>query len=272
MSEPLHVAINARLAADGTSGGIFQFTQSLITSLIGLTDGEEHYTVVMHASGADWLDKYRSDRVRSVRAASVQAVPGESGSFYDSLGADIVHFPYQAFFKCRLPTVFNPHDLQHLHLPHFFSPEELARREKIFPSGCRDATAVAVAGGATKADVVTQFGVDPARVFVIPVAMPTERSIAKADAATLQRVRQQYKLPPRFALYPAQTWKHKNHLGLLDAVALLRDHTGEKIFIVCTGKQNDFCMVIRERIAELKLSDHRAIPRVSSTGRFECDL
>lgn len=249
MNQPLHVAINARLTADGTNGGIFQFTQSLITELVRLSDGGEKYTLITHPTGAQWAHELSPSCVRVVAAASV--TPG----FYDTLGADVVHFPYQAFFKCQTPTVFNPHDLQHLHLPQFFSAGELERRAGIYPAGCRDATAVAVAGAATKADVVAQFGVDPAKVFVIPVAVPTERSSPIADPASIDRIRLQFNLPERFAMYPAQTWKHKNHLGLIDAVALLRDQGGPRVCIVCTGKQNEFWEVIRQRISELQLND-----------------
>ena len=32
-------------------------------------------------------------------------------------GADLVHFPFQSGFITHLPTIYQPHDLQHLHLP-----------------------------------------------------------------------------------------------------------------------------------------------------------
>src|ERR1700761_8439067 len=98
MNRPLHVAINARLAADGTNGGIFQFTRGLISELIRLTDGGGRYTIVGSPPGADWVNELPSMNVRVVSIPSVQAT---TTSFYDTLGADVVHFPYQAFFKCQ---------------------------------------------------------------------------------------------------------------------------------------------------------------------------
>ena len=45
----------------------------------------------------------------------------QSHGFYESLGGDIIHFPFQEFTVCRIPSIYNPHDLQHLHYPQFFS-------------------------------------------------------------------------------------------------------------------------------------------------------
>src|SRR5208283_4834862 len=40
-----------------------------------------------------------------------------SDGFYESLGCDVIHFPFQYFVLCAIPSIFNPHDLQHLHFP-----------------------------------------------------------------------------------------------------------------------------------------------------------
>ena len=48
-------------------------------------------------------------------------------------------------------------------------------------------------------------------------------------------VRQQYALPPRYVLYPANTWHHKNHARLIEALARYRDEHGEAPTLVLTG-------------------------------------
>ena len=45
-----------------------------------------------------------------------------SDGFFESLGCEVVHFPTQGYVLCALPTIYNPHDLQHLHYPQFFTP------------------------------------------------------------------------------------------------------------------------------------------------------
>jgi glycosyltransferase involved in cell wall biosynthesis len=50
------------------------------------------------------------------------------------------------------------------------------------------------------------------------------------------RVRQALGLPDRFALFPAMTFPHKNHLRLFEALAILRDRHGLTLSLVCTGR------------------------------------
>ena len=52
----------------------------------------------------------------------------------------------------------------------------------------------------------------------------------------MARVRQEYRLPDRFLLYPAMTFPHKNHLRLFEALALLRDRHDLTLPLVCTGR------------------------------------
>ena len=48
---------------------------------------------------------------------------------------DLIHFPFQNGFKTHLPNLYQPHDLQHLHLPKFFS-EMLLRLENSITHSC----------------------------------------------------------------------------------------------------------------------------------------
>jgi hypothetical protein len=60
---------------------------------------------------------------------------------------------------------------------------------------------------------------------------------------------EKYDCPPGpFILYPAMTWEHKNHLRLLDAIALLRERQQLKINLICTGHKNSFYPSIERRI------------------------
>jgi len=176
-----------------------------------------------------------------------------SNGFYESLECDVLHLPWQRFVVCALPTVYNPHDLQHLHFPQFFPPEELAWRETMYPMGCRFARTVVVGSRWAKDDILRQYGLDPAKVEVIPEGPPTQLS-PPVNPQTVQHVRERYQLPGTFILYPAIMWPHKNHLRLLEALALLRDECGLVVPLVCTGTQHTrFWPHIERRIRELRL-------------------
>jgi glycosyltransferase involved in cell wall biosynthesis len=57
-----------------------------------------------------------------------------------------------------------------------------------------------------------------------------------------------------FLLYPAQTWPHKNHVGLLRSLALLRDKHDLTVPLIATGRKTDyFTETIQPVIDELHL-------------------
>jgi glycosyltransferase involved in cell wall biosynthesis len=282
----LRIAINAQLFPDGSSGGVEQFVLGLVHALGRLADGPEEFIIIVHCKNLDWLQPYLGpnqrivSRRRSVERAKqllgplrgpagkawrgarglVFARPDsnlppilESDGFFESLGADIIHFPFQHFVRCKLPTIFNPHDLQHVHFPQFFSKEAIGWRETLYRTGCRYAHAVATESQAVKDDLVRHYGLDPAKIYVIHRGAPTEAYPATTKQA-LQGVRQKFGLPESFVFYPARTWPHKNHIRLLEAIRLLSDCHGLSLNLVCTGAKSDFWPKIEKRIGELGLA------------------
>lgn len=193
----------------------------------------------------------------NIRAASKLIPPATPRGFYENLDCDVIHFPFQCFEPCGLPSVYNPHDLQHLHHPEFFTPAEIARRESLHPAACRAAHTVVVASQFVKRDIVTRYRIAPEKVQVIPWAPPPLPDSARVthvdDFSTLKR---KYELSDQpFALYPAMTWEHKNHLRLVEAMARLRDRNALELRLVCTGYKTDFWPRIERRVSELGIGE-----------------
>jgi glycosyltransferase involved in cell wall biosynthesis len=176
----------------------------------------------------------------------------QSGGFYEALGGDVIHFPYQWFIRCGLPAIYNPWDLQHVHFPEFFSKKEVAYRDALYRGACNCAHAVATASMAVKSDLRRQYGLDAQKIFVVHCGPPTVLYGDTTDQ-TLREVRERFRLPDLFALFPAQTWPHKNHLRLLEAIRLVRDRHGVRLNLVCTGTKNDHWTAIRRQIDKFEL-------------------
>jgi len=281
----LRVALPAQITP-GVSGGIAQFTMSLVRSLGKLNDGPEEYIVVVESrEPLDWLKSFAGpnqrflvrDRstdsltrrlmkraVKPLRPAATALlnhfigwrmwpeVPISDG-FYESLGCDVIHFPFENFVLCAIPTVTNIHDLQHLHYPQFFKAEGLAWREVSYPAACQASHTVVVGSQWAKDDLVRHYGVHPDKVQVVPEAPPTEFH-AEPSPGDVAKVKQKYQLEQPFALYPAVTWPHKNHLRMLEVLAQLRDSRGLTVRLVCTGSPYpSFWPKIQARVNELKL-------------------
>ena len=174
--------------------------------------------------------------------------------FIEGLGGDVVHFPYQWLHRTSAPAVFNPQDVLHAHHPGLLSPAVVAYRQHMYTLWCREATVVEVPSQASKEDVIRYLGAPVDKILVVPKAAPTELS-GSPGKGELRVVRRQYALPAAFALYPAQTWSHKNHLRLVEAVAIVRDRYGVRLHVVCTGHQNDFWPTIQARTRALRVAE-----------------
>ena len=166
-----------------------------------------------------------------------------------------IHFPYQDYIYCNLPTIYNPHDLQHLHFPDFFTPDEIKRREIIYPAACRAANNVVVASNYVKQDIIKNYRINAEKIRVIPWS-PPQIEAKDYSERDVQNLFEKYACPPRpFILYPAMTWEHKNHLRLLEAIYYLRERENLIINVVCTGDKNSFYAVIENRLHELNLEN-----------------
>ena len=176
-----------------------------------------------------------------------------SDGFYERLGCQVIHFPFQEITLCSLPTIYNPHDLQHLHYPQFFTPTDITWRNRTYSTGCRYAQTVVVASQWVKDDLVDHYRLSPNKIQVIPWAPPTQVFQLPLEE-NLSVVREKYDLKLPFAFYPSVTWEHKNHIRLLRALAILRDRHDLIVNLVCTGeKYPRFWPRIQEEIVALRL-------------------
>ena len=175
-------------------------------------------------------------------------------------GADLVHFPIQDAFVTKLPSLYQPHDLLHLHHPESFSAWERERRERIYRTHCERARMVVAMTSWGKRDLVERYGLREDKVCVVPWGSVLWE-YPNPSEEDLDRLRTRLSLEHHgFLLYPAQTWPHKNHETLLQALALIRRHEGLTVPLVCPGKRNRHFRRIEERMRGLGLSDTTLFP------------
>ncbi len=283
----LRVAIDARLQS-GLEGGVEQYLIGLAHGLGTLTDGDEEYLFLVYPGQDGWLRPYLGPN-----SALVEATPPESPGTLSRLqswagatmpwvrsawrwldahqtarpiklpvsdgtaeraGAQLVHFATQRGFLTDLPTIYQPWDLQHLHMPGFFSPAARRWRETTYRAFCARADLVVVASAWAKRDIGHRYDIDPGRIAVVhpPTAV---RAYSPPTAEEVSQTRHRHRLPARYLIYPAQTWEHKNHLRLVAAVALLRDRDGVAITVICTGRQTSHYRAIRSAVRRAGLQD-----------------
>jgi glycosyltransferase involved in cell wall biosynthesis len=293
MEKKIKIAINAQIVPNSGIGGVESVVIGLVTALGKLNDGNEEYIIICDAKYPDWLKPYlgkneiivcresnhvffqkskvfqklsdfllKSLRIfllKLLKIISPQFVNNLlqvqlSDGFYEKLKCDVIHFPYQDFTICSIPSIYNPHDLQHLHFPQFFSPGDIAYREKIYPAGCHYSRTIAVASEWIKNDIIENYGISPHKIQVIPMA-PVTAFYSEITSEKLQLIKNKYKFYSNYIFYPAMTWEHKNHIRLIEALALIRDTQDLKINLVCSGGKTPYWGVIESKITELNLWD-----------------
>ena len=178
------------------------------------------------------------------------AVDDGFAAFIDSLQPDVCHFPWQDWVPTRAPSVLNLHDLQHLHFPEFFPREELERRS-VWPAWAARATMLPVHSEWTGDDFVDKLGVSAQKIRVVPGASPLEM-VPEPSPELVETAKHRFRLPERFALYPATTWPHKNHVRLAEALAMLSD---VDLTVVCTGFRTPAWASVEREIERLGLGD-----------------
>jgi glycosyltransferase involved in cell wall biosynthesis len=276
----LRVGIDARLGA-GQFGGVEQVVIGLASALSRLEDGDEEYLFLAHPEHAEWIRPYLSGpcrllrtrrgyldrRTRAVARGLIERVPGVGVNFavrssdgtVEAAGVEVMHFPIQDAFTTPIPSIYQPHDLQHLHLPELFSAWERARREAIYRTHCERAALVVAMTSWGRRDFIDSYGLPPEKVTVVPGGSVLREYPAPARS-DLNRLRSRLSLPDSFLLYPAQTWPHKNHERLLWALARIRDEGGMTIPLVCPGRQTRYFSRIRGLVSGLGLAKTTSFP------------
>jgi len=266
---PLRVCLDARLMT-GILGGVEQTIIGLAHGLSQLTDGDEEYLFLAYTDAHAWLTPYLDGPCRIVLGPPTPQLPRwakllkpvlplirslwhqvspilgrrsitlpRSDGTLERTGAILMHFTAPVAFLTNISSLYQVHDLQHRHLPQLFTPRERLARELQYRTFCDQAQTISVTTAWGRQDLIQQYGLSPGKVIVVPWA-PALTAYPQPSETDLAATQHKFSLPDKFLFYPAQTWAHKNHIGLLDALARVRDEQHLNIPLVCSGTCNEF--------------------------------
>ena len=148
-----------------------------------------------------------------------------------------VVFENAQFHGARLgiPAIAWIPDFQHREMPHLFSRAAWWKRELGFRAQIAAGRAIMLSSHDARDACERHYPATVGRTHVVRFAVPSER---RPDAAEVRRVRKSHGLPERYFYLPNQFWQHKNHLLVIDALALLKQKYPD-IVVVASGKQLD---------------------------------
>lgn len=156
------------------------------------------------------IPKAIKELMRSTKA--LQPLMSRPGFIKES-DYDLVHFPRQFGFFWKGPSVFQPHDLQHRYLPNFFTKQEFQRIEQRLSLLLKQSTRVPLGSRHALSTFRSNFPDFEDKFSFLPLA------IQELNVTRVQN--QQVKAYTPYLLYPANGWKHKNHVNLIRAFKIV---------------------------------------------------
>ncbi|MBV9170483.1 MAG: glycosyltransferase family 4 protein [Chloroflexi bacterium] len=233
-------------------------TEAHVRILGSDSQGSSEYA---RAAGADGVVMYEApprwslERVRNALGVRLGKHNASLGSTLERAGVQVLVGESVNWHLGNVATIGWLQDFQHVHLPALFSPTETALRDRKFQQTMRLAD----------------------RLFASPCCAEDARKFAPEFSHKLRPIRPyssidtrlyerdcrsvvtRFGLPERFLYVPNQFWTHKNHLGLLEALRILRGR-GVRPHVVFTGSTHDYrdpehFPSLQARIREWELTD-----------------
>jgi glycosyltransferase involved in cell wall biosynthesis len=277
LDQKLRIAIDCRI--NDFRQGIGTAVQALAKALSDSDNREQEYTFIVRESQRHCLMPYvygpcRLEAISDSKVSGIKAVLRwiaplrflwrivrdatsripDSDGYVESRCFDIVHFPTQVAYLTKLPSIYQPWDLQHLHYPDFFSKAEFARREREYRAFCEQAACVCVQAEWTEQDVIRHYGLAKEKLEVIPWG-PVFDAYQEPSEEECQSTIEKYALPICFFFYPAVTWPHKNHEVILRALHVLKKKDELVPHVYFTGASTEYRSTLETLAQELGISE-----------------
>lgn len=276
-----HIFIDLRWMIPGYTGGLEVMARNFLAELIKLDDSH-HYTILLPAvarydfdlAGGDNFNLVTCDGpgyylakigylVRKAWAqARGQPMPGvwvharrTTAQVALSLSGTISPDLYP------LKNVLAVHDIQHEYFPQFFDQHELAGRQNDLRASLQHADRIITVSEFTRQSLIHKLGFPPeiirlAYEGVNPIFVPGGAGVASITKDEDAEILARYGLQPgEYLYYPANTWPHKNHLALLEALKILNDTYKLKPVLACTGTPKEAHPAILKTVEQYGLEE-----------------
>ncbi len=157
------------------------------------------------------------------------------GSILRHHEVSVISHVFRTDSKTGVKTIGWIPDFQHVHLPEFFNPTELRRRDREYMDLCVGCDKVIVSSKCAAVDLLAfspEFA-DKAELLRF-VASP----ISLREHTSLPDLQQLYGFNEPYFLLPNQFWAHKNHRVVLSALRILMARN-TPVLVLATGSTED---------------------------------
>ncbi len=272
--------------ADRMDGGVYQYSLSVIEALLK-NDPENDYIVIDSASdasslpqGADIVSPPQEGLLlgraaRKLYAESLKVLPvpvpllipfsltrlgrwNKRENVGNRLGLDLLvcPVPTAAAGQMNVPYVMVIHDLMHKYnTPERHPWKEKIFRDSVYKQGAQHSVLTVVSSEWTKRDLHRIYGIPLDKIRVVPeTSPPYVREYKDMTGSEVDLILERFKLPRRYVFYPAQFWRHKNHVGLLKALHRIKNDYQTEVPAVFVGARKEAFSEVMSVVRELGLT------------------
>jgi alpha-1,3-rhamnosyl/mannosyltransferase len=146
---------------------------------------------------------------------------------------DLYHEPNFVPFASSRPTVVTVHDLSVVRFPQWHPADRVAQHTRHFERMLHRADHVIVVSEAVRREMIQELGFPAHRVTAVPNGVGPE--YRPQDSATIQAIRQKYKLPDSFFLSVGTVEPRKNLLMAMQAFVALPPLMRQRCPLILAG-------------------------------------
>jgi len=245
----VRIGINALGLRPGQLGGVEVYLRNLVVNL-GRIAPDNEYLVFVDRHNQSVFGSGLPPNVRRVVIALpppaspvIRALrylgwlPSPLADQLERSGVDVIHYPDSIINPpgIALPCVLTSHDIQHEYFPRHFPFQTHLLRKLTYGPSARKARRIITDSEFTRDTLVEKFGIPAGKITAIPWGVDATFR-PDVSVAEVKRMRQKYRLPQVFAFYPANTWPHKNHPRLVQAIGLLQKKYRSDCKLVLCGR------------------------------------
>ena len=194
-------------------------------------------------------------------------------SLLHNLKVDLLFCPFTAptYSEAGIPTVVTIYDLQYKTYPEFFSPLDVAHRDRVFLEACKRGTMLTAISNYSREKAINYGKLDLKKIRTIYLRMAQRISnVPGLDVSVLQCLGL---AQGKYFIYPANFWKHKNHEILLTAFGMAaKQGLPSDIKLICTGAPGERSIFLSNVVKEMNLEGRIIFPGFVSTEELSALL
>jgi glycosyltransferase involved in cell wall biosynthesis len=231
----MRIGIDFRPLIIGASGGISQLVKGVCEHMFDLYDN--HYFVVFCTPFNRGLIEYIGDHVKYlVLPLSTYFQQLDKIAEEESLDVLFRSYPIEDDLKFPLTKqIYLIPDIQHEKFPGFFSDAALRSRRVAFSKALKESAAIGTISNFARQTLIDFVGNSYTDIFLMePALQDSHQDFEAINLTDLEK-----KILPQgdYFIFPANIWKHKNHLCLLRAFEIFIGKTGRDVQLILTGYQ-----------------------------------